>query len=66
MSPEDIILLKLRWFKETECTSERQWPDVLKVLRVQGDMLDFAHLKEWAGELGLEDLLGRAMAEASV
>lgn len=65
VSPEDIILLKLRWFNETECTSERQWTDVLGVLGVQGEALDFAYLKEWAQKLGLQDLLGRAMTEAS-
>jgi hypothetical protein len=65
VSPEDLVLLKLRWFKETECTSERQWSDVLGVLGVQGEALDFAYLTEWAKKLGLEDLLERAMAEAT-
>ena len=64
ISPEDIILLKLRWFKETDCTSERQWNDVLGVLRVQGESLDFEYLTDSAKELGLEELLERARAEA--
>ena len=29
VSPEDIILLKLRWFLATECTSQQQWADIL-------------------------------------
>jgi hypothetical protein len=64
VSPEDIILLKLRWFGETGCTSERQWGDVLGVLGVQGEALDFTYLTEWAGKLGLSELLGRARMEA--
>jgi hypothetical protein len=64
VSPEDIVLLKLRWFKETDCTSQRQWDDVLGVLAVQGEALDFAYLDDSAKKLGLEDLLSRAKREA--
>jgi hypothetical protein len=64
VSPEDIILLKLRWFRETGGTSERQWNDVLGVLAVQGKSLDFGYLTDSARKLGLEELLNRAIAEA--
>jgi hypothetical protein len=64
VSPEDIILLKLGWFRQTECTSQRQWDDVLGVLAVQGDALDFDYLNTSARELGLEELLNRARGEA--
>ncbi|MCX5647256.1 MAG: hypothetical protein NTZ17_21625 [Phycisphaerae bacterium] len=64
VSPEDIILLKLRWFSATGGTSERQWNDVLGVLAVQGKSLDFEYLTDSARKLGLEELLSRAMAEA--
>jgi hypothetical protein len=65
VSPEDIVLLKLRWFKETGGTSERQWNDVLGVLAVQAEALDFDYLTDSAKELGLQELLDRAKAEAS-
>jgi len=64
VSPEDIILLKLRWFDLTGRTSQRQWDDVLGVLAVQGDALNFVYLTASARELGLEELLNRARAEA--
>jgi hypothetical protein len=64
VSPEDIVLLKLRWYRETGGTSERQWNDVLGVLAVQGKSLDFEYLTDSARKLGLEELLNRAMAEA--
>jgi hypothetical protein len=64
VSPEDIILLKLGWFRQTGCTSERQWDDVLGVLAVQREALDFEYLIASARELGLEELLSRARGEA--
>jgi hypothetical protein len=64
VSPEDIVLLKLRWFRETGGTSERQWEDVRGVLAVQGEALDHEYLANWAERLGLENLLSRAIAEA--
>lgn len=64
VSPEDIVLLKLRWFQETGGTSERQWGDVVGVLGVQGDALDHEYLTDWARKLGLDELLDRAIAEA--
>jgi hypothetical protein len=63
-SPEDVVVSKLEWFHRGGRTSERQWGDVLGVLRVQGDALDFAYMRRWASELGVSDLLEKALAEA--
>lgn len=60
---EDVVLRKLEWYHRGGETSERQWRDVLAVLRVQQD-LDDAHLRTWAERLGISDLLGRARREA--
>lgn len=62
---EDIVLHKLDWYRAGGQISERQWRDVLGVLRVQGDSLDQAYLDEWAQRLDLRDLLERALAEAA-
>ncbi|MHB1036114.1 MAG: hypothetical protein ACYC35_15835 [Pirellulales bacterium] len=64
-SPEDVILKKLEWFRLGEEVSERQWSDVLGVLKVQGDLLDIAYLKRWGIELGVADLVERALVEAA-
>lgn len=64
VSPEDIILLKLRWYKQTGCDSERQWSDVLGVLSVQKNSLDFDYLKNWANKLELNELLQKAITES--
>jgi hypothetical protein len=62
-SPEDTVLAKLEWFLRGGEASERQWTDVVGVLRAGGP-LDEAHLREGAAELGVTDLLARALEEA--
>ncbi|MEE8253665.1 MAG: hypothetical protein V3R17_07010, partial [Hyphomicrobium sp.] len=63
-SPEDTILSKLEWYKAGGETSECQWRDVVGVMQVQFDQLDQAYLNKWAANLGVNDLLQRAWAEA--
>lgn len=64
VSPEDIILKKLEWYRLGGEISERQWLDVLGVLRVQADNLDLNYLNQWAAQLDVTDLLTRAFVEA--
>lgn len=63
-SPEDTILAKLVWYRDGGGVSDRQWSDVLGVLKVQGASLDRAYLREWARRLAVADLLDRALDEA--
>ncbi|MEM1204149.1 MAG: hypothetical protein AAGN66_13045 [Acidobacteriota bacterium] len=60
-SPEDTILRKLQWFDLGGRQSERQWSDVLGVLKVQRPDLDFDYLRRTATELGIHDLLQEAL-----
>jgi hypothetical protein len=62
-SAEDIVLQKLRWFVLAGGTSQRQWADLLGVLKVQRGAVDLAYLDRWAGELGVKDLLVKALGE---
>jgi hypothetical protein len=64
-TPEDLLLVKLEWFRMGGEVSERQWRDVLGVLKAQSGKLDIAYLRRWAGELNIADLLDRAFAEAT-
>jgi hypothetical protein len=64
VGPEDIILLKLEWYRLGGETSERQWKDVLNVLQVQAGHLDEAYLDHWAADLKVDDLLARARQES--
>jgi hypothetical protein len=61
---EDVILAKLHWFRKGGEVSEKQWRDVLGVLKVQGENLDFAYLEQMAARFGLADLLARAREDA--
>lgn len=63
-SAEDIILAKLEWFRLGGEVSERQWRDVLGVLKTQGALIDKTYLHHWAGEIGVLDLLERAFNES--
>lgn len=62
-SPEDTILAKLDWFRRGGEVSERQWSDVVGLLRV-GRAIDRSYLVGQAETRGLGDLLTRALAEA--
>jgi hypothetical protein len=64
-SPEDIILQKLDWYRKGEHVSERQWRDVLGVLKVRGSDLDRGWLEAQAEAEGLSDLLRQALEDAS-
>lgn len=61
---EDTILSKLAWYRDGGEVSERQWSDVLGVIRVQGAALDVEYLRATARGLGVEELLERALADA--
>lgn len=63
-SAEDLVLRKLAWFRAGGGVSDRQWRDVLGILKVQGSGLDRDYLARWAGYLELSDLLDRALREA--
>lgn len=64
-SPEDTILAKLDWFKKGGSVSDRQWRDILGVIKVQGRALDKDYLGKWARDLKVSDLLAGAFADAS-
>ncbi len=63
VSPEDIILLKLRWYHEGGRLSERQWHDVLGVLTIQDQRLDYDYLNQQAHILSIKDLLDQVIRE---
>ncbi|MBI4132107.1 MAG: hypothetical protein HY474_00570 [Candidatus Sungbacteria bacterium] len=54
-SPEDLILIKLLWYKTSP--SSRQLEDAESVFKISGGMLDRAYLREWGARLGVEELL---------
>lgn len=64
-SAEDTVLQKLRWYRLGGEVSDRQWRDVLSILRVGGGSLDVGYLREMADLMDLTALLERALSETS-
>ena len=65
LGPEDIVLQKLRWYRLGGEVSERQWRDVVAVLRtIEAGGLDDAYLDAIATMTGLDALLARARADS--
>ena len=62
-SAEDTILAKLVWFRRGGEVSDRQWHDILGILKIQGSRLDQAYLSEWSRQLQVDDLLVKAQAQ---
>lgn len=64
-SPEDTILAKLEWYRMGGEVSDRQWRDIIGVLKTRAGELDLEYLSKWAPELHVSDLLERALKESS-
>ena len=62
---EDTIISKLEWFRLTNETSERQWDDVSRLLKLLGDDADVLYLRRAAEMVGVEDLLERLIHETA-
>lgn len=63
-TPEDTVLHKLIWFGMTGGESQKQWRDLLGVLKLQGESLELGYMREWGEKLGLVRELNTAFAEA--
>jgi len=64
VTPEDIVLMKLLWRRETQST--KQWDNALSVAQVRGARMDWNYLFAQARALGLEDDLVRLRDEAGI
>ena len=65
-SPEDVIISKLIRYKAGNEISERQWLDILGVIKVQKEKLDKEYLRHWSGELGVYQLLTKAFTDCDL
>ena len=62
-SPEDTILMKLRWARMCG-GSEKQFIDAVRVYEVQYERLDQEYLHTWTSRLGIEQEMARLRTEA--
>ena len=63
---EDIIVQKLYWYQLGAGVSDRQWNDVLGVMKTQGRQLDMPYLTHTAVLLNVEDLFQQACRDAGL
>jgi hypothetical protein len=61
LSPEDSILSKLVWAKQSH--SETQYRDVMTILEEKEGYLDTNHLNKWAKILDVEDDLKKCISQ---
>lgn len=66
VTPEDLVLQKLRRYVEAGGVSEKQWRDVLGILKTRGHSLDFGYVRKWAPGLGVTEVLDRALVAAGM
>ena len=57
-SPEDLILSKLRWWRDSG--SSRHKEDIASIISISGENLNREYLHTWAKKLGYKDLLDEA------
>lgn len=60
---EDMILAKLRWYRDGGEVSDAQWNDIAGMLVTNRD-LDVDYLNQWADKLKVADLLQRAIEQS--
>ena len=60
VTPEDILLAKLHWFRLGGEVSEVQWRDIQGIVRGCGRTLDHEYLENSAVRAGVRDLLDKA------
>jgi hypothetical protein len=65
-SAEDTILIKLEWYRLGNALSDRQWQDIIGIMRVQTYRLDLDYMRRMALELGVSDLLENALLESGL
>ena len=65
-SAEDVVLHKLEWYRLGGETSDRQWTDILGVLKARRKHVDLEYLRRWALTIGVAALLTRALGDAGI
>lgn len=62
ISPEDLVLSKLKWYQIGEST--RQFEDIESVLKISGEKLDMKYIKHWAKKIRALDILNKTIKDS--
>ncbi len=63
---EDTVAHKLFWFRQADESSDKQWRDLVGVLKTLGRDIDQPRLRLACMDLGVEDLIDRALDAAGI
>jgi hypothetical protein len=61
-----MILAKLDWWKQGGGVSNRQWNDILEIIKEKHAALDIAYLRQSAPMLEVADVLEKAFSDAGL
>lgn len=61
ITPEDLILTKLKWFKESD--SSRHFLDAMGIFKIQKDILDENYIVKWTKFLEIEEIWNKLKNE---
>lgn len=64
-SPEDVVLRTLWGCRQSPEVADRRWRDALGVLQTTGKKIDLHYLQKWSKDLGVRDLLERALGTST-
>lgn len=53
-SPEDVIIMKMRYYKEGE--SEKHLRDITSMLKISDDIIDRKYIEQWVETFDLKDI----------
>lgn len=56
LSPEDVILYKLSYYRQGGEVAQKHPTDIANMLGLIGSQLDLAYIAHWAAEIGVADL----------
>lgn len=59
ISPEDLILSKLRWYQKSQST--RHLEDIESILRISGNQMNMQYLKRWTKKQNAEHILAKIL-----
>jgi len=63
-TPEDTVAHKLYWYRLADESSDKQWRDLVGVLKTLRGQIDEVRLRLASADLGVDDLVGAALDAA--
>jgi predicted nucleotidyltransferase len=64
ISPEDLVLIKLKWHKESE--SSRHLEDAESILKISKEKMDIKYLRKWAKQMRTTGILNDLLKKLDI